>query len=79
MEEQETNQKKNPYSGKGWIYQGLIWAVLTYTILTIWYFVDDWEYTFNWTKFLIGIPIWALAGLAYGRTMKWWTGRKASK
>lgn len=63
----DIHKVRNPYAGWGWIYQGLIWAFLTFSILILW---DWYDGSLSERKILIGIPIWAIAGLGYGYWMK---------
>jgi len=55
----------NPYEGKGWIKQGLMFGLFMFIIMTfLWPLIDGTE--INLQKVFIGIPIWTIAGLAFG-------------
>lgn len=59
----------NAYQKGGWIWQGFTWGLLMYITMTFLYplFSDE---PITWARALIGIPIWALAGLGFGYAMK---------
>ncbi len=59
----------NPYEGKGWIKQGMLWGLFMFVSMTfLWPWIDGSDITIR--SIWIGIPIWALGGLGYGYTMK---------
>jgi hypothetical protein len=58
------------YAGKRWIYTGMAFGLLLYvfTVLVLPLFFSDRSLT--WSSALVGIPLCAAAGLAYGFTMR---------
>jgi hypothetical protein len=62
--------RKEPH----WAITGLVWGAIMFLLIGL---VLPWlkgeEITTR--HILIGIPLWAAAGLAYGRTMLWWNAR----
>lgn len=68
----------NPFEGYGWVRQGLFWGTLMYVFMTfIFPLIDREEITLR--NALIGIPIWTVAGLGFGYTMKLITGKSKLK
>ena len=66
--------KREPH----WAITGLIWGALMFILMALVYpWVTDEAITVR--GILISIPLWALAGLGYGRTMHWWNKRSAAR
>lgn len=70
----DLKNKPNPYEGWGWIRIGLGWGLVMFIFMSLlWpYFLDE---IFSWRRVVIGIPIWTLAGLAFGYSMKIFMGK----
>ena len=67
---------ENKLSLKGWLIQGLGWAVFMFLIMSIFYpWATNEPITTN--SILIGILAWFLGGMGYGLTMYFFFGRKA--
>ena len=58
--------------------QGLSFALFMFVFMNLITPLID-ETPFSWKKVLISIPIWLLAGLAFGYTMKAFLGQKIKK
>ncbi len=68
--EQVKKAKSNPYAGSGWIYQGIIFAILLFVIMYIlypWITGDD----ITAKSLLVGAFSSMIGGLVYGAIMKW--------
>lgn len=72
----EISENKN--STKNWLKYGLLWALFMYVTMTFLFPLIQHE-PISTTIALIGIPIWILAGLGFGYTMKVWMNRKGEK
>lgn len=68
----------NPYEGLGWLKQGLSFGSFMYVAMTIVIpYLSKEEITSK--DLLIGIPVWLIAGLCFGFTMKLVTNKKGSQ
>ena len=54
-----------------WLKMGLGWGLFMLIFMTL---IDIKE--FNWINLLISVPVWFLAGLAFGYSMKYFMGKK---
>lgn len=73
--QQRSNRPKNMYAGKGWIKIGLGWGSVMYILQSfVFPYFSGEVYSLRYQ--LIGIPIWIVAGLAFGYTMKIVTDRR---
>ncbi|MCB0636933.1 MAG: hypothetical protein KDC54_09975 [Lewinella sp.] len=65
----------DPFAGRGWIAQGLSWGLFMFVVMTFLFppLIGD---PITGRSILVGIPIWALGGLGFGYSMKWFMGRK---
>jgi len=66
------------YRGKGWIRQGLGWALMMYLVLVIAlpYFEGK---PYSTKGLIISAVIWAVFGLGYGYSMKLYYDKKRKK
>lgn len=63
------NKQPNPYEGNGWIKQGLSWGLFMFVTMTfVLPLIQGDKITLS--GILIGIPIWTLASIVFGYTMK---------
>ncbi|MGY0393032.1 hypothetical protein ACW5R3_10790 [Bizionia sp. KMM 8389] len=63
----------NPYSGNGWIKQGLSWGFFMYLIMTF-FSPLIFKEPITFSRVLISIPIWFIGGLGFGYLMKLFIG-----
>jgi hypothetical protein len=63
--------KKMEWKDTPWLKNGLAWGISVFIILTLIEIKD-----FSWLKLYIGVPLWLIAGLGYGYTMKIIMGKK---
>lgn len=69
---------QNPFQGKGWIKQGLMWGAFMFVFMTfIFPFIDGSKIT--WISVLVAIPIWIIGGLVFGFWMKKIVGKRIQK
>jgi len=68
----------NPFEGYGWVRQGLSWGLFMYVFMTFLFPLIDGDGV-TLRKVIIGIPIWIIAGLAFGYTMKLINGKSKPK
>ncbi len=68
----------DPFEGNGWIRQGLYWGLFMYIFMNLIFPLLGREGITS-KKVLIGIPIWTLAGLGFGYTMKLINGKSKIK
>ncbi|WP_121665297.1 hypothetical protein [Mesonia aquimarina] len=74
----EIKPYKNPFQGKGWIKQGLMWGAFMFVFMTfIFPLINGSEIT--WLSVLIAIPIWIIGGLAFGFWTKKILGKRIQK
>jgi len=74
----DLNNQPNPYDGWGWIRIGIGWGFAMFVFMSLLYpYIKDGE--FRWLNVFIGIPLWTLAGLAFGYTMKILMGKPGGK
>lgn len=69
------------FSGKKWIIHGLLWGLFMFIVMVFVFPYFEGE-AITQRSILIGVPVWSLAGLGYGYTMKLfseWQARKASR
>ena len=59
----------NPYSKSNWVATGLVWGVIMYLFTTFLFPCLNGE-AIETKKILVGIPIWIMAGLIFGFTVK---------
>lgn len=58
-----------------WLKMGLLWGTFMFIIMILLMpLITGTNYEVR--NFLIGIPIWLIAGLTFGLVMKWWMGKK---
>lgn len=58
-----------------WVKMGLLWGTFMYIVMTL-LLPPIIGSSYELVNFLIGIPIWLIAGLIFGYVMKWWMGKK---
>lgn len=56
-------QQKKPSSLRYYIIMGLVWAAITYGLVTVVEYFSKGGFDMN--RFLIGIPFWAVAGIIF--------------
>lgn len=61
-----------------WIKQGLKWGVFMFIFMTFLIPLMIGQ-SIVWERILIGIPIWTMAGLAWGYVMRWYMSKKGRK
>ncbi len=66
-----------PFEGWGWVKHGIGWALFMYVIMVFLFPLSDGS-EISWKKSLVSIPIWLIAGLIYGYTLKLIMRRKDS-
>ncbi len=76
--ELELENVPNPFEGYGWVKQGLQWGLFMFIIMTFIFpfFIGE---AINWKRILVGIPVWTLAGLLFGFSMKLVVGKTGKK
>lgn len=74
--------ERNPYAGKGWIVQGLLWGVFMFIFMGIVYPLAQKE-ALTAGSLARSLVLWLVAGLVYGWTMKhymrWYGNRKRKR
>ncbi len=75
FEQLEVENIYNPYSGKGWVRYGIIWAAFMYVLMT---FIFPLLTNDPITKkgILLGIPIWLVGGLLFGYFLHRFMGKQ---
>lgn len=68
----------NPYDGLGWIKQGFSWALFMYVFMTFLFPLIMSE-PITLKRALLSLPIWMVAGVLYGNTMKRFMSTKGQK
>lgn len=64
------------HENASWLKLGLVWGGIMFILMTIINpLIDGEEITLK--MILVGIPIWAIGGLGFGYTMKYWMGKRA--
>jgi len=61
-----------------WLKEGLLWGGFMFIIMTLVYPLIQGQ-TITLKMILTGIPLWILAGLGFGYTMKYWMGKWIKK
>jgi hypothetical protein len=76
LQEQPERYKKlnlenipDPFEGYAWMKQGIFWGLFMYVFMILLFPLVDGE-GLELRKALIGIPLWMIAGLTFGYTMK---------
>lgn len=68
----------NPFKGRGWIRTGLVWGLMMFVMMTfIFPLIDGREITM--VDILIGVPVWAIGGLLFGYSMKYFSNKKGKE
>ena len=62
-----------------WLWTGLIWGLVTFVLVEIIIGPLTGDAAISLKTFYIGIPIWTVAGLCFGLSMRWWESRKGGK
>lgn len=74
----DLESKPNPFAGKGWIKIGFSWGFFMFVFMTIVFPLSQGE-EITLLKTLIGIPVWIIASLLFGYTMKLLMGNPQKK
>ena len=74
----ETNKTiNNQTSWKYWIIRGIGWGIFMFIFMNFLYpFIAGHE--INWNSVLISIPLWMIAGLLFGASMKFFMSQRSS-
>ena len=68
------NMEEITYENASWLKTGISWGAIMFILMTIVYpLIGGKEITL--TMILIGIPIWTVAGLGFGYTMRYWMSK----
>ncbi|MCO6483065.1 MAG: hypothetical protein J5I62_09745 [Flavobacteriales bacterium] len=74
--------ERNPFAGKGWIIQGLVWGAFMFIIMGIVYPLVEKE-ALTAGSLARALVLWLVAGLVYGWAMKhymrWYEERKRKR